>query len=406
MAFPILTQAQIDQLKKEKAQQEEVVKTFEAAVPAKIARAAELAVADSAFKVFFDYYNDDIIGKYDIERKALDGVFITAPITEVDITNPASVLPSRTTPALPDTDIIRIAEFDGGNTSIDTNNELQLMIDQAVIENLLQTGQTGTTAVLTGTSQTTTILSAASTSLSLTDATGPMSFSIGDEFIVHDGGSNAALVKVTSVTDDAGGDPPYDFTLGIEVVLPPIADISIGSSAISPFTGFTNGERTAKVASDPNLQPVMDSLIASLETILGNRIANLSLQISAIDSNEDDDGAAQFVIAKTRAETSDIFIDSYLLSTIISDVGITSLSTERGTRSGEVSSRVIEILANYTGQTENFYDRRYNVGNDRGSTSRGTLRLQKNAEQGSVVAQDYADAAQDQVDALDAILNA
>ncbi len=395
MAAPILTQEEIDQLEVEKARQERVISVYNTAIPAKEARVVELEIQDGAFRKFFDYYNDDIIGQYDAERRELDGLFVVSPIIEDDILKPACLIPHRTTPTLPATDIIRITEFDGGGTSTDAVNESQHIIDQALIENLLQNGQTGTTPTLTGTSVTDSALSAASTSLDMLDATGPMSFTIGDEFVVHDGGSDAALVRVTSVTDNAGGDPPYEFTLGILVVVPPSGTISSGADTLAPFDGFTDGERNTKTASDSDLQPIMDTLVASLQAILALRQARLAAEIVAIDANEDPDAVTELASAKTDAQTSDTFITNYLVSTDVSDSGLASLSSERGTRTTEIATRIAQILANYTGQTENFYDRRFGTGNDRGNTFRGTLRLKKNADESILTSETYADNDQD-----------
>lgn len=405
MAAPTLTPEEIAQLESEKAKQESSVATFLAAIPAKDARAAELVIQDGSFKKFFDYYNGDIIGQYDAERKEYDGLFVVSPIVEDDILKPANLEFHRTTPALPDTDIIRIPEFDGGGTSTDSINEQQHIVNQAPIEDLLENGVSGTNPTVTGTSITATSLTAASTQLDMGDTAGPMSFAIGNQFVVHNNGTDACVVEVTGVTDNVGGDPPYDITLDIIFIVPPSGTIAIGSDVIDSFTGFTNTERTNKVATDSDLQPLMDSLIVSLEAMLTLRQARLAAEIIAIDLNQDPDGVAQLTTAKTNAQTSNTFIVNYKLSTDISDVGLASLVAERGIRGGQITARIAEIVANYTGQTENFYNRRYNTGNDRGSTSRGTLRLQKNAEQGSTTAQVYADNAQAQVDAIDALLS-
>ncbi|CAK0758493.1 hypothetical protein CCP1ISM_830001 [Azospirillaceae bacterium] len=77
---------------------------------------------------------------------------------------------------------------------------------------------------------------------------------------------------------------------------------------------------------------------------------------------------------------SDAFLISYLITTDISNTGLTSLSTERGTRSGQLTARLTQINAAYTGGSENFYNVRYVNANNRGNTSRGTLRAKSNAQ--------------------------
>jgi len=114
MPAPTLSPAEIAQLEAEAEKQQGFADSLAAQVPAKTARAAELAVADGGFKKFFDYYNDEIIGQYDAEYRALNGRYIVDPITEADVEGPANIDGSvRTTPTLPDTDVIRVAEFDG-----------------------------------------------------------------------------------------------------------------------------------------------------------------------------------------------------------------------------------------------------------------------------------------------------
>lgn len=405
MAAPTLTPEQIASLEAEQLKQESAVLTFEATVPLKEARAADLAIQDSAFKSFFDYYNDEIIGIYDSERQELDGLFIIDPIVEDDILKPAELEPHRTTPALPNTDIIRVTEFDGGGTDTNSDNEQQNIINQVLNEDVLVNGISGTSPVVTGTSLTASSLNAASTTLDMIDAAGPTLFSIGDTFVVHDGGANTAVVQVVGVTDNVGGDPPYDISLDVLILIPPIGTIASGSDVIDSFDGFNNTERTNKVANNNDLQPLMDSLILSLTSDLLLRQVNLLAQITAIDLNQDPDGIAQLNTAKTNVLTSDSFIDNYLLTTDISDTGLLTLSTERGVRGPQITSRIAEIILNYTNQTENYYDRRYSSGNDRGSTGRGTLRLQTNAEQGAITSQAYADNAQAQADAITNLLN-
>lgn len=404
MAAPVLTPEEIAQLEKERIEAIGVRDAMLSAVPLKTARAAELLVADGSFAKFFTYYNDDIIGQYDAERKELNGDYIASPIVEADITNPASLIASRTTPSLPATDIIRIAEFDGVPLILDSDNEQQHVIDQAGPEDVLQNGISGTVPTVTVTSLTASALTASSTTLDMIDTFGPMSFTIGDVFIVHDGGTDAAVIEVTGVTDNAGGNPPYDITLDIDVIIAPAGTIASSSPVIDSFSGFNNTERTTKVASDSSLQPLMDTLIVQLEGFINSRIANLNPQLTALAAQEDPDAVAEIITTTGLVNVSKTFLTNYLVSTDISDTGLASLSTERGTRATEITTRLAQIVANFTGQTENYFNRRYGTGNDRGNTARGTLRLQKNSEQGIVTVQGLADAAQDAIDAIDAIL--
>lgn len=404
MPAPILTPEQIAQLQKEKAQQANFRDAMAAAVPAKAARAAELAVADSAFQAFFNYYNDDIIVKYDAERKALNGQFIAAPITEADVVGPASLNGTvRTTPTSPVTDIIRVPQFDGGPLTSTLVNEVQHITDQAAAEDTLVNGYPSGGGFTEATAETDTALTGASTTLDISDPTNPLTIAINDIFIVK-GVSNIAVVKVTSVLDNMGGDPPYEFTYGIQVIVPPVGTIPIGSS-LEEFTGFTNTERTNKVTTDPLLQPLMDYLIDQLELHINSRKSRLIEQLAAIAGNQDPDGVAALATATTNINTSNNFLTSYLLTTVISDTGLATLSTERGVRGGQITARVAAIVAAYTGQTENYFDRRYTIANDRANTSRGTLRLKLNADSAGAALSSYSDGAQSAIDAIDAMLS-
>lgn len=403
MPAPVLSPAEIAQLQAEKAKQENFRDAMQAAIPAKTARAAELAVADAGFKKFFDYYNDDIIGKYDAERKALNGQYIAAPITEADVVGPAEVDGSvRTTPAMPVTDIVRVPQFDGGPLIVHTVHEQLHITDQSEVEDTLVNGYGSGGGFTPATAVTASALTPSSTTLDVNDPTNALTIAINDVFLVADLG-DLAVVKVTSVTDNMGGDPPYDFTYGIELIVPPSGTIASGAS-LDEFTGFTNAERTTKTASDPDLQPLMDYLIDQLELQINNRIARLDEQLTALAANEDPDGVAQIATATTNVNTSKTFLNNYLLTTDISNTGLGTLSTERGVRSGQITTRLAEIVANFTGQTENYFDRRYQIANDRANTARGTLRLQKATEQSVAELGNYASGAQDAVDAIDALL--
>lgn len=402
MPAPTLTPQEIAQLQKDQAKQQGFADALTAAIPAKAAAAAQLAVSDGAFKKFFDYYNDQIIGEYNAERKAISGVYQAAPITEADIVGPATLDGSvRTTPTLPATDIVRVAEFDGGNTTTTTLNEQQAINDQLGQENLLQFGYLPY-PTLNLTTLTASSLTGSSTSLDITDASSAPSFSIGQFFAVHSG-TDSAIVKITSVTPGVGTPPPYLFTLGIQVIVPPTGTLSSGSNCVT-FTGFTNAERTAKTATNVYFQNIMTFLIAALQSQINLRIARVNEQLTALAANQDPDGTAQIAAATTAANTSKTFLTNYLVTTDISDTGIGTLATERGTRGTFLTTRLSQITANYTGQTQNYYNQRYTMANNRGNTSRGTLRQQKAAEASSATLTSYAASAGDAASAIAGIL--
>lgn len=401
--MPTLTAQEIAQLQAEKAKQENFAEAMLAAVPQKQARAAELAVADGAFKKFFDYYNDDIIAHYDSERKALDGQYIAEPITEDDVLGPATLDGTvRTTPTMPVTDIVRVDEFDGGPLISTEVNETQAIADQAESEDVLKNGY-GAGSGFNATTETDSTLSAASTTLKLKDPTTTFSIPNGSVLVVK-GTGDLAIVEIVSVTIPITMSAPYEATYAINVIVAPTGTLATGSE-LDDFTGFTNAERTAKTASDTDYQDLMDYLIDNLETAIGVRQARLAEQLTAIAANQDPDGTAEFATATTNINTSNTFLTAYLVTTDISDTGLASLATERGTRGAQITARVAQIEAAYTGRTENYYDRRYTVANDRANTARGTLRLQKATEESVNQLNAFAAGAQGAIDAMDALLS-
>lgn len=366
---------------------------------------AEKQKIDDAFSALFSYYNDDIIKPYDDERRAIEGVFVPSPVVEADIVGVGASPPSgRLVPTPPATDIVRIDEFDAaGYIGFTDVNEQQHILGAVGALDLLQNGASGSTPSVTMTSQTASSLDASSTTLDMLDATGPMSFSVGDVFVVSDG-SNAAVVEVTGVTDNAGGDPPYSFSLDIGLVVPPASAISSGADVVDSFNGFTNSERDTKIASDSDLQPILDGLISQLETALQDVKARISEQLAALSLNQDPDGVAQIATATTEASDTDTFITNYLTSTDVSDTGITAISSELSDRTSFLTTRLSEITANYTGQTEDYYEMRYSAANDRGNTQRGTLRELSNAAAVKSTLLDLASGLQGSIDALGSIL--
>jgi hypothetical protein len=341
---------------------------------------AQKQEVDDAFKALFDYYNLQIIKPYDDERKAINGTFVVSPVVEADILAVGGNPPSgRLVPTPPTTDIVRIPEFDAGAYSgLNTNNEQQRILDQQAVENTLVNGYGPGTYPLTLT--TTTAITPSSTTLTLEDTAVAITIAPNDVFIVSSGG-DLAVVKVLTITpNNPPVPPPYESDLTIELIVPPTGTIAAGAT-LDSFTGFTNLERISKTASDPDFQPLMDYLISLLQSKINDRISRLNDQLAALALNEDPDATAQITSATNDANVSKGFLTNYLLTTDISNVGLASLSSERSSRSGQLTTRLGQILANYTGQTEDYYEQRYQTANNRGNTQRGTLRAVKNAEQ-------------------------
>lgn len=371
---PNLTPQEIAALKKELALAQAGAESFTAQIAGQNSKAAEYQLQDDAFKKFFDYYNDDIIGKYDLEYKSLKGDYIASPIVEADIQASGNLAPGRITPIMPATDVVRIAEFDGAPL-INTNvNEQQHILAQADAENHLVNGYSSTP--YSGTLTTTTNVTPASTTLSLSDSAVPITIVAGEVFLLNNG-SDLAVVKVDSIALIPGG-PPFVANLNITLLVPPSGTINSGEN-LDNFAGFTNAERAIKTPTDSTLQPLMNYLVAELQAKINLRKARLAEQLSYVTTNQDPYAVSQLAATATNINISNTFLTNYLITTDVSNTGITSLVTERGIRSSQITTRLSQITFNYTGQTENFYNQRYSMANSRGSTQRGTIRLHSNA---------------------------
>lgn len=403
MPGPTLSPAEITQLTKEKAKAESAATTFANAVAGQNARAAELAVADGAFKKFFDYYDTNIIGKYDLEQRWINGRVLTSPIVEADIISCASLAGGRIQPALPATDVIRISQFDGTPTTTNADHELQHIIDQAPKETVLVSGYGGTTpaaSIVTATS-----LNAGSTTLQLTDPALTYSLAPNSVYVIKVPGDLIVFKVLTFVMQVSPVPPPFVANLTIQVIVPPSGTITSGKS-LDVFTGFNNTERTTKTAIvEPLYQPLMNYLVLDLQTHINTkRISVLNNQLPAIAANQDPDGVSELTAATTNVNASKTFLTNYLVTTDISNTGLASLSSERASRTTQANTRVSQINNAYTGRTLNYYNERYNAANNRANTSRGSLRLQKNAEQVASASAGFAATLTSQASAIGSIL--
>lgn len=400
MPGPVLTSDEIAQMKKEAAKAASAAATFAAQISAQNARSVELAKVDSGFKKFFDYYDTQIIAKYDLERQQINGQRVDSPIVEADILAVAELSGGRCQPSLPATNLIRIAQFDGAPLLQNSTYELQAITNQATTENTLVTGYGGVSpaaTILTDSS-----ITATSTTLKLTDTT---TFSIAPNsvYIVANGGDLAVIKILTFVMEVSPVPPPYVADCTIQIIVPPSGTI-ISGQQLTAFTGFTNSERTTKTTTDPQLQPLMNYLVTDLQSKVNARIVFLNNQLVPIAANQDPDGVAALAQATTDVNGSKTFLTNYLITTNISNSGLGTLSVERNQRTTQANTRVSAINTAYTGQTKNYYNERYNAANNRANTSRGSLRLQKNSEQVALTSASFATSLGDQASAINSIL--
>lgn len=401
MPKPTLSQAQIDALNADKTRQQSASSVFSAQAAAKDAEIAELQILDSSFLDLFNWYNDSIIGQYDAERKAIEGVFVANPIVEQDILDAANLDGSgRLTPTLPDTDLVRVAEFDGGGTTTTTVHENTYLAEQTSLDWTFRNGYP-LGGYTDGGPQLTWVLEPDSTTIQIEDTTNPLNIQVGDILVVDgDATSGSAVCRVLSEISSTA----TTFEGNIEFIIAPNSQIAFGSFLVE-FTGFTDAERSTKTASDSAYQNIMDALVTQLETAINNRLARLAEQLTALNANEDPDGTADIAAAITDVQDAQNFLNNYLLTTDVSDAGLLSMVNEISNRNMEITARLAQITAAYTGQTENYYNQRYNMANNRGNTQRGTLRRQKHAETTKTTSQGLKDAADAAVAAYDDILS-
>lgn len=396
MAKPAPSPAQQELIDAEIEKKNKEIAKFNALIPGLDAQIAEKTEIDNAFKAQFNWYNDTVIGNYEAEREAINGVYVTNPVTNQDIEDVVfDPTNARMFPPPGDTEVVRISQFDGTPTSTagnESNTELYWLDAQANIEDILVNGLNSPSDDLDDVETVDSVSNSTPIqTIELTDsasATVP-ELSPGEQFILTDG-TNYIPVEVISSTSTPNGTcdlPAYETesectlnggvwtpapggTIIVQIQILTAAvpvTLAAGASIIDDFSGFNNTERDNKTALEQNL---MDYLVAELQAIIGKRQERMAAQSTALAAQEDPDLDPT---AATNITTSDDFLTDYLIDTDISDVGIGELSTERTTRTGQANARVAAINAAFTGGSENYYDSRYTRANDRAQIRRGTL---------------------------------
>lgn len=412
MAKPILTAQEISDLQNVRAQKVDLIQTFQAQIVTKTAEIPFFEDRDDLYKSFFDYYNDEIIGRYDNELTALVGTEITSPVTNAELdnltdiiieTDPlilAALVLTRLFPESPETNITRVPEFDGGGTLVNSFNEETRVIFQNFITNGLQNGfGAGSANTLTTTSTITTSSNSFST-------TSPIASPVsnGDVFVIRSS-SQVCIIQVTSstLTSIFPVPPPFTYDINFNFILPPLASIGSGQE-LYEFSGFSNANRTSKTASFGPFQVLMNRLVSEVQLANNNQITLLTEQNLQMSLNSDPGGTAEF-LASTGANNSQISLKTtYLIATDISNAGITSLGATNSSRLTAITAREAQILAAYTGRTENYYEYRYNYANQRASFSGGTLITLKANQKALTSLSKFVQDAQDAVAVIDLLL--
>lgn len=356
-------------------------------------------------KQTFDALNDEIIRRYEVERRWIDGQDIVAPIIENDVQQFAADSSGRLDNG-GDYAPLRIPEFDGGPLSLlEPRFELQIFIEQDEVLDYLQNGIAGQVLLDVGANIETGI-DENSTSVNILDDTTTIN---NDDVLFVSGGGFAGLLKVTNATAGgscAGEAPPgsgIDETTclanggtwtpanGIDFVwlIPPTGLIpALSEIGQKQFLGFNNTERTNKVATDTDFQPLLDGFLSDLHALFDERKVALNNQLTEIQANQDDNIDPN---AETNVTTSISAIDGFLgvtpPSTIdISDTGITAINDERNTRQPQATSRPGQIASAI--MAGDFYNLRFGTSEGRCRLNNGSIVLLNDLESAKIGAQE------------------
>ena len=403
MPIPIIPPATIDIINAEIAKKESLRDRRNASIPAIDVEIANKEAMDQVYDDFFIYY-DGIINAYNDEKEQLDGIYQVDPVTSLQVeevaTDPTN---ARLYPDPPEVDIKRVVDFDGGNTAINATTEVTEWDDVPEVIDWLLNGfssnyPTGTLTNVFAVEA----LTPASTSVTLNDTIDQdLNIAAGNIVILRDSNDDIVVFKVINAVEDLPGNPDVwliDFEYITEGTI-------LANSAIDvTFTNFTDLERTNKVSTDPDFQPILDSLDTDLQNRLSDVIPFLDAQLTALAANEDPDGVTEITQAVTDVTSTKTFITNYTASTDLSDTGLNLVSTTRTTRLAQITNRISEITNAYTGQTDDYYEKRYEFANNRSNLKRGMLseiKLLNLSKQDIVTQNGYL---QEAIDALYALL--
>lgn len=372
--------------------------------------------ADNAQKKVFDLYDVDIIGNYEDEREALNGQYIENPVlkSELDAVGQLDAN-NRMFPTNPITNPIRIAEFDDGG-KVTTDNEIPgvpsdlasstqidhepyRILKQAEREDWLVNGFGGTSPTVTGTMSVTEAITPATTTINIESSasTETFNFQAGDTFVVDDG-SNQVGILVINVVSQSNGDPNAGSCSGetppgsgvdettclanggtwtpapeppgaeLEILVLTIGSVTAGGSLDSSWAGFNNTDRTNKIDATDGYTSLLTDLIDDLENMIDARIAFLTTQETALQNNQDAGLDAQALIDVQDTLT---FLNAWKVSKDVDDTELGTLSSERSTRTTEITARITAIETAMAG----YYNARYTAATDVADTSRGTARI-------------------------------
>lgn len=410
-----LTPSEIAALNAEYCRLQNSVATRTAQLAAQVDIIAAATDTDNAEKKAFDFYDIDIIRKYEDEREALDGTYVENPVvkSELDAVGQLDAT-QRLFPTNPVTEPIRIAEFDGGGL-ITTDNQIpgvpsdpltpsQLDIEpywiskQAEREDWLVNGFGGTSPTVTPTMSVAGPVTPATTQITIESSalTEAFNFQVGDTFVIDDG-SNQVGVLVTNVVSQNNGDPLAGFCTGednppqtdqasceadngvwtadpqdpeavLDILVLTTSSVSTGGDLDSSWAGFSNTDRTNKVDATDGYTNLLLELIDDLENMIDNRIDKLTDQQTALTANQDPSLDAS---ALTNVNTALTALNDWKVDKDVDDTELGVLASERATRSPQITARIAAIEP----AKAVYYNDRYTSAVNIADTSRGTARI-------------------------------
>lgn len=317
---------------------------------------------DQVNKTAMDYL-DDLVQAYELEKKHINGEFITSPFDRiVDIDEGSKrTIGTRFWPASNTTnDPTRFAEIDGGGVDpgIFSPHELEEFPKvQTEIEKLKNGFNDGT-----GTGV---VFSPYTGGLTLEVELGS-SITSGNRIVV-----GSALLLAGDTTVGATND-----TIDIlEEIVPGVASVS--DPVDESFVGFTDPERTSETPTNPIHQSIFNKFAQDVLDALSAELVPIGEQKTALQSNPDDDStpdaATRVSDAITNITNLETAINNFTTTPSYGDLGLAPVETELSNRQTFLTTRLSQIEEALKTATNNIYDRRFNF-----------IALRINAVEGSI----------------------
>jgi hypothetical protein len=317
---------------------------------------AEAAKDENFFKKKFDY-SHTIITRYEREIECMTGDYIAQPFGEQDVQNQANEI-GRLYQGLVSTEPKRIPEMLGQGLSTSKMAVYELL----EIANCLHIIETLTNGEAPYVSTSTTLqepyVAGSGTFISNGSISPNNWYLLGGTTLVYAGSvtysppiAGGGSCSISGHGDEAsctlaGGtwspSPPvaefWSATIAQRYFLTGFDNAVLGGGSISTFTGYTNTERTNKVASS-TAQSMFDQFTNVLAEYITNLLGNVNEELIALNKNED---PALNLVHKSITEGFKDFLVSYLATLPLQDGvgGIDGLKSYLETRQAWIPTRV------------------------------------------------------------------